>query len=679
MAEAYLSLEDAARYENLTYMGLISRMRRNPKSYKTQTEPRESGRPYTLVAVSCLSPKARRLYRADRKTLQGDDVVIEKLEGSQPPWYVETDLHWYISKYPHQYEKAMELAGLMREFGDYCGEDRTGFAKYFANQHDMTPRTLYRTFENYLEASAWALKHERLLGVNCDYYKILALCRKPKQSGTFPSIDPEIKALIENIWFDEKFRQNLGTMQMLYDKLEEQCQQSEVAYPSYQTVTRYINHLMDNGGHSAAYLAERGVRDWKNRYMVKGERDIKSLQVMEIVVGDVHTFDVWVKYTPPNGRPIAIRPSLIAWMEMRSRKYVAYAMCHHANTGLIKNSFAKVVRQHGAPKHILIDNGRDFANREMLGHDRKERLIFDSDIAGFYKAIGVQEVFRSLPYHAWDKIIERSFGTACTKFSKWFDSYTGTLTGSKTAGKVRKDIKGMLERGELFTLEEFYDLWDKWVTEVYDCREHRGLKDAGEQFTAPAKVFENEERYFRAAPPDSYIAMLLMKSKTVPVKSTGIRHNRNRYMDEVLYEHINGYVQIRWNPDDESHIYAFTKEGELIGEVPLAEKLNASFYADEAQVEEHKSAQNRHLRQQRETLTAYRTPFELRENTDATPKLVGSVDLTIGKKPSDNVITLPMDKQLAQGGRKVKKQKELKTDYLDKRGQAVLDKLNKIG
>lgn len=58
--------------------------------------------------------------------------------------------------------------------------------------------------------------------------------------------------------------------------------------------------------------------------------------------------------------------------------------------------------------------------------------------------------------------MERLFGTVCSRFSKWFASYTGTLTGSKTDAKRHKDVEGMLERGELLTMEEFYEVWTEW-------------------------------------------------------------------------------------------------------------------------------------------------------------------------------------------------------------------------
>ncbi len=40
-----------------------------------------------------------------------------------------------------------------------------------------------------------------------------------------------------------------------------------------------------------AWFLSRGTREYKNKVMVKGSRDTKGLQVMQIVMGDEHTFD----------------------------------------------------------------------------------------------------------------------------------------------------------------------------------------------------------------------------------------------------------------------------------------------------------------------------------------------------------------------------------------------------
>ena len=48
----------------------------------------------------------------------------------------------------------------------------------------------------------------------------------------------------------------------------------------------------------------------------KGKRDATSLEVMEYVIGDEHTFDLWVQWTAPNGKIKAVRPKLVAWIDM---------------------------------------------------------------------------------------------------------------------------------------------------------------------------------------------------------------------------------------------------------------------------------------------------------------------------------------------------------------------------
>ena len=65
----------------------------------------------------------------------------------------------------------------------------------------------------------------------------------------------------------------------------------------------------------------------------------------------------------------------------------------------------------------------------------------------------------------------------------------------------------MLERGELLTLEEFYEKWHEWLTTVYMHTEHSGLKKMGETYKKPYDCFMNEDRYFKAAPPKSQVGI----------------------------------------------------------------------------------------------------------------------------------------------------------------------------
>lgn len=650
VTDEYITLEQAAELEGITYKGLAQRARRNPDKYDTITRQREGGgKSQVLISVASLSPKAKRAYQAGRKT-EGRDVII-KQRANEAPWYVGADLNEYIEGNRKRYYEAIELANRLQVFLDYDGADKTEFAVRFAEGLGISVPTLYRYTKDLLSAQAWALKLEKEDGQNRDYFRPLSLCRKPKQGATFPSLTGEQRAVIENIWFDRNFAANLGTREMLYEKFVDLAEEKGWArIPSIKTVNRYIAHLMEQpGAESARYLAANGLREWKNKKMLKTKRDATSLKVMEYVVGDEHTFDFWVAWTAPNGKVKAVRPKLVAWLDMRSRCILGDVVCVNANSQTLRESLVKMMYSWpgGVPQILHVDNGKDYTAKGMTGQSRKERKIdfdLDSETVGFYQSIGIEEVGRSLPYQPWDKPIERFFGTVCQRFSKWFASYTGTLTGSKTYAKRQKDVEGMLKRGELLTLEEFYAVWTEWK-EQYHTREHRGLKDAGESWTTPLGLFENGERYEKAAPPREYAAMLLMKADLVTVRNQGIRKFGVLYTDYELGKYIDQKVGVKWDIDDVTKLYVFDQKGRKICEAVSAEVLAFGSHVSQAALEKHMRNQKRQRQEAEEFLAGMARPYEERLEEGRPSDAVGKIDLMIQAKHPSKVVQLPTDKE----------------------------------
>ena len=683
MPDIFITMKEAAELEGVKYNTLVQRINRNSSQYKTRTQPQEGGgKVQVLIAVSSLSPKGRKAWRAAQK-VDGRDVVIEKRTESTP-WYVGVDLNHYTEQNKKAFYEAVELAARVQDFIDYDGPDRTAYAERYALGLGVSLPTLYRYVDNVLKASAWALKMEKEDGQNRDYFRALALCRKPREKACFPSLTDEQKALIENIWFDRRFAANLGTIEMLYEKFEEVAEERGWKnYPSIKTVARYIKHLMDKpGAESARYLAANGLREWKNKKMLKGRRDATSLKVMEYVVGDEHTFDFWVQWVAPNGKVKAVRPKLVAWMDMRSRAIVGDVACVNANGDTLKESLVKMLYSHpGGVPHILhVDNGKDYTKKELTGQSRRKRNIdfaFDAETVGFYQSIGIEEVGRSLPYQPWDKPIERFFSTVCSRFSKWFESYTGTLTGSKTYAKRQKDVNGMLERGELLTMEEFFEAWTEWKETKYHTREHRGLKDAGEKWVTPISLFENGERYEKAAPPREYVAMLLMKADTARVYNYGITKFGVTYADSELGKYIGQHVGIKWDIDDITKLYVYDKEGRKICEAVSPELLAFGPHCSQATLEAHMKAQKQQLKNVREALEDFTTPYELRVEQGRPSDAVGKLDLTIRAERSPKVIALPNDKEYraeTAAGRKARK-KTSGDEFLGRKAGDALSRL----
>ncbi len=689
MAEVFVTIEEAAELEGVSYKGLTSRISRNPDAYKTKLEARpDGGKPRVLVSLSSLSKKARRAYKQSQ-SIEGEDVVIEERASSEEiPWYIDIDLDGYIKKFGKRYYEAVELAKSIQEFLNYADRDRTGFAEEFAATLGISQRTLYRHSQAYLEASAWALKLGKQDGKNYDYLKILSLCRKPKETYTFPSMSAEVKAFIENLWFDKRFAKNKGTIDMVYTKLRQMASANGWDYPSYQTVARYVSYLMEVKRYkNAHYLAENGDRAYRNKKMRKASQDLQSVPVMGLVQGDVHTMDIWVQYTYPNGKVTAIKPNLVAWIDTRSRCIVGDVICLTPSSQTIKKSILNMVYNEigGVPEWIKIDNGKEFTAETLTGRKRTERISLDSETTGFYRSIGIQDDFRSLPYQPWGKaIIERFFLTLINRFEKWLMSYTGTLTGSRTAGKVKKDIPGMLERGELITMEELYTLW-KQFREEYHTRPHSGLKAQGERWHTPLEVFQNAERYFKAVPPRSFAATMLMHAEeNVRVYQVGIKRFGYEYRATELDSYIDDYVNIKWDENDVTRLYVYDRiTGDKICEAESQELLKIAPRVPQKALEEHKQAQNRQLKADRERLKELTTPLEQRidQHANAEDNIAG---LFIQGQPvkgkMSKVVALPNDRQYKEDTRSKKARPAvIENDYYQKRAEQALEKLKELG
>ncbi|NBH81105.1 hypothetical protein D3Z52_23945, partial [Clostridiaceae bacterium] len=65
MEDVYIALQQAADLEGLKYRGMLARVQRTPEQYQIKRNSREiGGKAEIMVAVSSLSPKARRAWRA---------------------------------------------------------------------------------------------------------------------------------------------------------------------------------------------------------------------------------------------------------------------------------------------------------------------------------------------------------------------------------------------------------------------------------------------------------------------------------------------------------------------------------------------------------------------------------------------------------------------------------------
>ena len=85
MPDVFITLEEAAVFEGVSYDTLQKRVKRNPAQFKTRTQAREGGgKEQVLLSVASLTQKGRRAYRAAQK-VDGRDVIIEQ-RAQATPW-----------------------------------------------------------------------------------------------------------------------------------------------------------------------------------------------------------------------------------------------------------------------------------------------------------------------------------------------------------------------------------------------------------------------------------------------------------------------------------------------------------------------------------------------------------------------------------------------------------------
>jgi putative transposase len=259
----------------------------------------------------------------------------------------------------------------------------------------------------------------------------------------------------------------------------ERAKQTGWTICSYKSCQRFIKKLP----RQLVILKREGKKAFEDKCEPAITRDYSTLASNDIWCADDHTFDVAVRVMI-DGKEKHIRPTVTAWEDLSSRKYVAWAVIgHSANTDTVLRTFRAGAIEHGLPGKILVDNGKHYDNRNITGLTKKQRQTHREllrkgetppklDRHRLEGAFGILEVAvqYARKYHGQSKPIERSFGTVCDRFSRLWTTYTGNSPTNKPENLAKR-----IAAGQAPTLEEFTEAFNEWVTVYYNAaHEHHG-------------------------------------------------------------------------------------------------------------------------------------------------------------------------------------------------------------
>lgn len=292
---------------------------------------------------------------------------------------------------------------------------------WLASEHKVPERTLYHWLKRYEQAGLQGLvnrdrsdkgRPRALSGAALDLLLAYSMPRK----GAYGELSVrEIWRAYneERAWRAAHAGRRLGDFEVRkYGrwvdedlKLKPEAQLPEA---SYDTFLYWFGRIPD----VLRVMGREGVEAFANTQEIISYRDFSSIQPMDYVVMDHRLLDLFC-LAPERGGVRLMRPWLTAAIDMRTRKWLAWAIVRTPSSDSIATVLKKVFLQHGLPKSVYWDNGRDFRCEWLEGRRTREEAApatgeMGEAWRGVLDTLGVR-VHHAIVRRARAKVIEPAF------------------------------------------------------------------------------------------------------------------------------------------------------------------------------------------------------------------------------------------------------------------------------
>lgn len=293
-----------------------------------------------------------------------------------------------------------------------------------------------------------------------------------------------------------------------------------VPLPSCKTFKRRVESDIDK---NTFILARRGPTALKNS-LPHQWRDYEKLGLHEAWGADGRIFDVLTKWDDDT----VCRPHIIFWIDMRARYILSFLVYTKFNTELTIESFTNALKNtQTIPQNIMLDNGREFANKSFTGGQKTRHRfkIKDNEVTGLTTLLGIQVHFAQ-PGHGAAKLIERMFNTLSNLIDKRFPkAYVGKDTVSRPEDCDPRNA---------VPIREFTDFINQQIN-VYHSTLHRGH---GMGNKTPRQKYEELAECYIPRPPT-----IQQINACRPLKK------HLKFREQCYFEFkIDGYGVVRYEP-----------------------------------------------------------------------------------------------------------------------------------
>jgi hypothetical protein len=364
------------------------------------------------------------------------------------------------------------------------------------------------------------------------------------------------------------------SIQIAWEIIERRAQMFELPVPSYQTVRRMIARLNP----AAVTLSKKGRRTYDEIFAPYIERGYTDMAAGEIVVSDHALHDVFVQddLYKKDRKPIRLR--FTGLLDMRSRRFTAYAWCEEGSSRSITTVLYHHCLLFGRPRVFYADNGKDY-QRVGKGAIGSPWSIDDipAEAIGVLARLGV-EVKYCIPFHPQSKLIERANNSIHQRFDRSFISYCGPDPMHRPdrcdAAVLRHKkllAEGRADESELPLASEFIKACIVWLETDY----HQKIKDVkGMEGLSPLEAWDKFRWAEQTAPPESSALVPLLADRTTrKIHECAIELAGRRYVavDQAsgiqLHDRTGQTVLVAYDQLAMDHIAAMDEDGYVFAQL----------------------------------------------------------------------------------------------------------------
>lgn len=514
-----------------------------------------------------------------RKVAQAAAVPRQRGDGAPEPWTqeeFEQKTAWFNKLPLNAQEEAVRRTQLLWAFEEMEvpeGVTWSDAATDWAKAQGESRATLYKWRRSvaHLERHQWC-------------YGLVPERRKGNMPGAPKAdIDPGLWAYISQSWLT----QSKPALRPIYRRAVEIANERDLDLPSEKTIARRLAKL----SLPVVTLAREGEKALDALYPPQ-RRDYTTLAVHEYWNADGRMADVHVRW--PDGE--VSRPVVVAWLELRTRTIVGWAIGKSESAHLVRKALAAgLERARALPTRAYLDNGRGFASKELTGGQatRYRFKVKPEEMQGTLTMAGVQVIWAK-PYNGKAKPIESFWNTLAEAEKR--PEFVGAYCGNKPDNRPDEhDIKNAVDVA-------LYEKVLREELEAYHARSHRG---DGMRGRSPQQVYAAliPDAVVRTPTPDQ-IRRCKLAAKQVTLNRNGeVVLLDNRYGNDTSAGLLRGQYTAYYDPTDATAPVELWNGPELVATVPLIAKTG---FADRDAAQDSARAQNAFKRATREQEKAVR-------------------------------------------------------------------------